>query len=68
MLVVEHGLLKTIVDTLLELLCPCIDSTTHMYKLSARNYKHSRIFFIMHDLRWVWHVAPPLLVMMSYCV
>ena len=56
MLVLEQGLLKTIVDTLLDLLQPCVDPTTAIYKMTSRNYKHNRIFFIMHDLRWAWHL------------
>jgi len=51
--VLEHGVLKTIVDTLLELLRPCIDSShgSHTYKLTPQNYQHNRVFYIMHDLR-----------------
>ena len=53
MLVLEHGLLKTILSTLLELLRPCVDRTppTPTYKFDSSNYKHNRLFYLMHDLR-----------------
>ena len=53
MLVSEHGLLEKIIGTLLELLEPCVDPTSQTYKLRSSNYKHSRLAYIMYDLRWV---------------
>lgn len=53
MLVLEHDLLKVILTTLLELLAPCV-SNGKTLKLNSSNYKHNRVFYIMHDLRWVW--------------
>ena len=52
---VEHGLLKIILNTLLELLAPGVSAGT--LKLNSNNYKHNRVFYIMHDLRWVWSVC-----------
>lgn len=53
MLVVEHGLLSVILRTLQELLSPCRDPSTGCLKLRPNNYKHSRIFYIVYDLRYV---------------
>ena len=53
MLVAEHSLLEKIIGTLLELLEPCVDPTSQTYKLRSSNYKHSRLAYIMYDLRWV---------------
>ncbi|XP_064402875.1 E3 ubiquitin-protein ligase UBR2-like isoform X2 [Halichondria panicea] len=60
MLVLEHGLLKTILSTLLELLRPCVDCTppTPTYKFDSSNYKHNRLFYLMHDLRYVLRNTP----------
>lgn len=56
MLVLEHGLLRIIVSTLLDILTPCKDPITGILKLRSSNYKHSRVFYIMYDLRYV-HVC-----------
>lgn len=53
MLVAEHSLLEKIIGTLLQLLEPCVDPTSQTYKLRSSNYKHSRLAYIMYDLRWV---------------
>lgn len=53
MLVLEHGLLSVILKTLRELLTPCKDPATGCLKLRPNNYKHSRIFYIVYDLRYV---------------
>ena len=55
MLVLEHGLLRIIVSTLLDILTPCKDPITGILKLRSSNYKHSRVFYIMYDLRYVCH-------------
>ena len=52
MLVLEHGLLRIIVSTLLDILQPCKDPITGVLKLRSSNYKHSRVFYIMYDLRY----------------
>ena len=57
MLVLEHGLLRIIVSTLLDILTPCKDPITGILKLRSSNYKHSRVFYIMYDLRYVCHVT-----------
>ena len=57
MLVLEHGLLSVILNTLQDLLLPCKDPTTGCLKLRPSNYKHSRIFYIVYDLRCVTCVA-----------
>lgn len=52
MLVMEHGLLRIIVSTLLDILAPCKDPISGILKLRSSNYKHSRVFYIMYDLRY----------------
>jgi hypothetical protein len=51
MLVLEHGLLSVILKTLQDLLAPSRDPSTGCLKLRPNNYKHSRIFYIVYDLR-----------------
>jgi len=53
MLVTEHGLLEKILGTLLELLAPCKDPTNGAFKPRSSNYKHTRMAYVMYDLRWV---------------
>ena len=52
MLVLEHGLLSVMLKTLQDLLSPSKDSSTGCLKLRPNNYKHSRIFYMVYDLRY----------------